>query len=321
MARGEALEKTEKGSTIHIIGAGLAGLSLARELLDRGYSVRVAETRDRIGGISILDPEASGLIEKLGSEISVSLQSTATRLGERVAIISSTGVEGVAKGVSATGFRVASPIELGIVGDRPAGVYPFHAALDLLIAGLSPGRVIAIYGANRYSLLLAEKLAQHGRKIYVISSNPVRSKKDLEILVGRVRELKGSQRLSEIRLDNNTIKADTLVIAIFKPWNPFPELPSVGHASLEIYDPKALLEASRLLAINLGCEEQARRRVKVQGAIQAFPETLTPCLRELLVVKPGGGEVWIGDRSYSIEGDYAVIRTPGDSEPLVVRGS
>lgn len=306
---------------LHIIGAGLAGLSLARELMDRGLSPRVVETRDRIGGISILDLEAIGLVEKLAQEISVSLKSTAVRIGGSTTIVSSKGVERVAWGVSATGYRVATPVELGIFGDRPAGVYPFHAALDLLIAGLSPGRVIAIYGANRYSIAMAEMLEEHSRKIYIVSPNPSLGPKNLEILRARIRGLKGPQRLTEIRLDRGSLEADTLIIAMFRPWNPFPELSPAGHASLEIYSPGALIEASRLLAINLACEEQRHRRPKIEGSVQVFPETITPCLREMLIAKPGGGVVRVGDKAYNIEGDYRVIRIPEDPGSLVVRGS
>ncbi|MDM7274509.1 MAG: NAD(P)-binding protein, partial [Thermoprotei archaeon] len=312
----------ELRGVFHVIGAGLAGLSLARELLDRGFNVKVVETRDRVGGISILDPEVSKLIGKLCSEVNVRLQSTAVKLGGLTVIVSSRGVERVVGGASATGFRVANPTELGIFGDRPAGVYPFHAALDLLVAGLSPGRVIAVYGANRYSILMAEKLAEYGRRVYVIDPGltPTQPPRGLEVVKGRVRRLKGPMRLSEIKLDRASLEADTLIIAVFKPWNPFPELPPVGHSTLEVYNPKALVEAGRLLAVNLSCGEHAYRRVIVEGGVQAFPETLTPCLRELLVAKVGGGEVKVNGESYRIEGDYAVIKVPGGPGDLRVRG-
>ena len=324
MARGGATggEARKLRGVFHIVGAGLAGLSLARELLDRGFNVKVVETRDRVGGISILDPEASMLLGKLSSSVDVRLQSTAVKLGGLTFIVSGRGVEKIAEGASATGFRVATPTELGIFGDRPAGVYPFHAALDLLVAGLSPGRVIALYGANRYSFLMAGKLAEYGRKVYIIDpgSTPTQPPKGLEVIKGKVRKVKGPLRLSEIKLDKGILEADTLIIAVFKPWNPFPELPPVGHSTLEVYNPRALVEASRLLSVNLGCGEHAYRRVKIEGGVQAFPETLTPCLRELLVVKLGGGEVKVNGENYRIEGDYAIIKVPEGPGDLRVRG-
>ncbi|MEM0366513.1 MAG: NAD(P)-binding protein [Acidilobaceae archaeon] len=305
----------------HIVGAGLSGLSLARELIDRGFNVRVSEMRDRVGGISVLDSEVVGLIEEISLEVNVSLQATAVKLGGSTVIVSSSGVETIDRGVVAVGFRTATPIELGIVGDRPAGVYPFHAVLDLIMSGLSPGRTIAIYGAHRYSVLLAEKLSEYSRRVYIIDPGSTTEiiPKNIEVIRSKVRVLKGPHRLSEIKLDKGSLEADTLIISIFKPWNPFPEFPPVGHAALETYNPGALLEASRLLAVNLSCEEQTYRRVKVEGEIQVFPKTLTPCLRELLVIKPGGGRIEVNGRVYSISGDYTIVRAPENSRDLRVR--
>lgn len=43
-----------------IIGAGLAGLTAARRIHNAGYTVRVLEARDRIGGRTWSVPQASG---------------------------------------------------------------------------------------------------------------------------------------------------------------------------------------------------------------------------------------------------------------------
>ncbi|MFN4046356.1 MAG: NAD(P)-binding protein, partial [Acidilobaceae archaeon] len=44
-------ETRELRRVSHVIGAGLAGLSLARELLNRGFNVRVVVKRGRVGGL------------------------------------------------------------------------------------------------------------------------------------------------------------------------------------------------------------------------------------------------------------------------------
>jgi NADPH-dependent 2,4-dienoyl-CoA reductase/sulfur reductase-like enzyme len=144
---------------IVIAGAGLSGLMLARELLDKGFQVRVLELRRRVGGISVIDGDARSMLDKL-SDIPVELEKAIVRVGGRTLAVSRSGVEEVVRGITATGFRVPSPAELGILGDRPSGVFPFHVALDLATEGLSIGGRIAIYGYNRYSVLLAEKLLE-----------------------------------------------------------------------------------------------------------------------------------------------------------------
>jgi monoamine oxidase len=48
-----------------VIGAGLSGIYLAYELLRKGIDVRIVEHRSRIGGISIIDPDALKYIDKL----------------------------------------------------------------------------------------------------------------------------------------------------------------------------------------------------------------------------------------------------------------
>jgi NADPH-dependent 2,4-dienoyl-CoA reductase/sulfur reductase-like enzyme len=42
-----------------VVGAGAAGLSAARTLIDRGFSVAVLEARDRIGGRAYTEPRPS----------------------------------------------------------------------------------------------------------------------------------------------------------------------------------------------------------------------------------------------------------------------
>lgn len=67
-AAADIAEIAEPGERIAVIGAGLAGLTAARELADQGFEVVVIEARDRIGGRvqSIVD-DAFGTPVELGS--------------------------------------------------------------------------------------------------------------------------------------------------------------------------------------------------------------------------------------------------------------
>ncbi|HMW46249.1 MAG TPA: FAD-dependent oxidoreductase, partial [Solirubrobacterales bacterium] len=49
-----------------VVGAGLAGLSAARELTRRGVVVAVVEARDRVGGRILNEPIGDGEIVELG---------------------------------------------------------------------------------------------------------------------------------------------------------------------------------------------------------------------------------------------------------------
>jgi monoamine oxidase len=51
-----------------VVGAGLAGLSAARSLLDAGLDVLVLEARDRVGGRTHSVEEADGLVIEYGGQ-------------------------------------------------------------------------------------------------------------------------------------------------------------------------------------------------------------------------------------------------------------
>ena len=61
-----------------VVGAGLAGLSAAREVQRRGASVLVLEARDRVGGRTLNEPIGDGKIVVFALE-----QAVRIRTGER----------------------------------------------------------------------------------------------------------------------------------------------------------------------------------------------------------------------------------------------
>lgn len=293
-----------------IIGGGLAGLSLARELEKRGIRATIFETRSRLGGIFVIDRYARKEIEKIAPQLDVRLNSTAV-LRRGVTIVSEDAEIRPRRAIVATGYRVRTPAELGIVGDRPAGVFPFHAAVDLLLEGLDIGRRVAIYGISRHSLSLAEMLLERSREVVLIGKGNARAPGDVELVEGKVRALKGTTRLEEVVTDGGKIEADAIVIAQFAPWNPFPPLPAVGQAAETAESPELVMLMSELFAENEACDGE-RIAIKLSAKARIFPPEPKSCLDRLLVFAEGPVEV--DGHRYEMSGGYSLVRIRGDAE-------
>ena len=295
-----------------VIGAGLSGLYLARELSRRGLEVRLVETRERAGGISLIDPEAKGIVERLTSQLEVETGKTAVRAAGRLLILSSEGAEEVRGGIVATGFRSKSAAEMGIWGDRPAGVFHFRSALDLLLEGFKIGERVVAYGANRYSVLLAERLLESSREVYLLDPAlppQLEVPPEVKAVKAKVRYVKGRGRLSKLVLDVGELEADALVLSSFEPWNPFPELLAVGHAAIEVYEPRALMESAEIFVENLLCEG-SYVELSVRGELAIFPTPLKSCARRFMVVMREGRAI-VNGSPYEVRGHLTLPLPPG----------
>src|SRR4051812_2301627 len=71
---------------VAIVGAGLAGLTAARELVKRGHSVVVLEARDRVGGRTFNHKLADGQAIEAGGEYVGPTQTHVAALGKSVGI-------------------------------------------------------------------------------------------------------------------------------------------------------------------------------------------------------------------------------------------
>src|SRR5438270_13423959 len=57
-----------KRADVVVIGAGLAGLSAARDVVAAGRSALVVEARGRVGGRTLNQPRGSGTVMELGGQ-------------------------------------------------------------------------------------------------------------------------------------------------------------------------------------------------------------------------------------------------------------
>lgn len=298
-----------------IVGAGLAGLALAKQLERRGIIAKVVETRERVGGIFIIDREARAEIERLEQEIEVELGSTALAIGGTIEIVSESGRRRPERAVAATGYRVRTPAELGILGDRPTGIYPFHAALDFLLEGLDIGREVVIYGINRHSLSLSEILVERARKVTLVGKGGARAPNGVELIEGRVRAVRGQGRLREVLTETQSIKADALIIAHFAPWNQLSPLPAVGQAAELVDSPNVVAMMSELFAKNEACEG-GQMAVKIIGRARLFPPKPKVCLEELLVFSER--PVLVNGIRYETSTGYALVRVKDEVEVISI---
>jgi monoamine oxidase len=79
-----AADAGEDRVDVAIVGGGLAGLTAARRLVAKGYSVRVLEARDRVGGRTLSIPIGGGKVIDLGGQWVGPLPGQASQVQDRI---------------------------------------------------------------------------------------------------------------------------------------------------------------------------------------------------------------------------------------------
>jgi pyruvate/2-oxoglutarate dehydrogenase complex dihydrolipoamide dehydrogenase (E3) component len=163
-------------ASVAVVGAGQSGLIAARMLAERRLATTLVERLPAPGG-----QEPEGAPERRLADaaraagVAMRLGTFAVRwTGDELVTL---GVEGATRLrvealVVATGTRPATRAELGIAGDRCAGVLPATAAVHLIEAGVLPGYSPAVCGGGGLARRCAELLLESGaHQVTVISDH------------------------------------------------------------------------------------------------------------------------------------------------------
>ncbi|WP_148882581.1 NAD(P)/FAD-dependent oxidoreductase [Thermococcus aciditolerans] len=247
-----------------VIGGGPAGMAAAVRAKELGLNVLLLDENDYLGGIlpqcihpgfglhyfreELTGPEFAARLAKRLVELGVEYRTAARVMEirnysdlEKVVIFTSPSgaYQAWAKAVIyAAGARERHAFEIGIVGDRVAGIYTAGEAQTLMdIYGVMPGREVVIVGSGDVGLIMARRFALEGAKVKaVIELMPypgglarnVMILKDFEIplyLSHKVVEVRGRgrvERVKVVKVDENLneipgsefwIEADTLIIS------------------------------------------------------------------------------------------------------------
>jgi NADPH-dependent 2,4-dienoyl-CoA reductase/sulfur reductase-like enzyme len=209
-----------------VVGAGQSGLIAARLLAEGGVETTMLERLPAPGG-----QEPEGAIEKdlaaraAQSGVTFRLGTCALRWnGSALATLGIDGADTLAVDalVIATGTRPATRGELGIAGDRCAGILPATAAVHLIEAGVLPGHRPVIYGGGAFAARSAVLLLEGGsRQVTIVTADPpvAALPVDVRLVTGwRIASANGRPRLSTLTLERGAarevIAADALVLAV-----------------------------------------------------------------------------------------------------------
>lgn len=151
---------------VGIVGAGNCGLIAGRLLAERVRRVVVVERLPAAGG---QEPERPGaeLLTRMAADAGLELMLGATAVrwdGSRLETLGVGGADRIDLDalVVATGSRPATRAELGIAGDRCAGVLPGSAALHMIEAGMLPGHNPVVVGGGSLAASLVGALRHAG---------------------------------------------------------------------------------------------------------------------------------------------------------------
>lgn len=210
---------------VGVVGAGLSGLIAATELAAEAVDVVVIERLPHPGG---QEPEPP-ITERLGAEArsaGVKLLLGTLAVSWDSGRLETLGVEG-ARALSldalviATGTRPRTRAELGIAGDRCAGVVAGSAAVHLTECGVLLGHDPVIVGSGQHAARIAELILDAGARSVTVAAPGLRLAKmptRAEVLTEcRVISAHGQARVVSLLIEKagevRSLRSDALILA------------------------------------------------------------------------------------------------------------
>jgi NADPH-dependent 2,4-dienoyl-CoA reductase/sulfur reductase-like enzyme len=193
-----------------VVGAGISGLTIAGEA-GRAASVTIIDRLPAAGGVLGYEDPVIRELEHMVRDrhVEMLLGTTALRWRvNRLLVAGPRGIEWIAADrlVFCGGTRPSTAAELGVGGDRPAGVFSATVAIHLMEAGVRLGNTVVVVGASDWAESAGNWLARQGvRVIPVITAEDVPDLHD-HWLGWRVLEVHGAARVSHVVLARDHVR-------------------------------------------------------------------------------------------------------------------
>ena len=196
-----------------VVGAGASGLAVAAEL-SRTVRVMLVERLPSTGGVLGYEhPVVAALTEACErAGVVFVLGTTAVRRDHTRLLIAGPGGVGWIEYhhlVYAGGSRPATQAELGIGGERLAGVFPAPVAIHLMEAHVRLGNSVVVLGAGDWCARAAHELQQQGAARVTLTS--------VQFPGWAPTQVCGDSRVAELTLANGdlrrTIDCDAVILA------------------------------------------------------------------------------------------------------------
>jgi hypothetical protein len=186
-----------------VVGAGISGLTVAGEVGAR-QSVTIIDRLPAVGGVlgyeHQLVRELQGIVAARQND--VLLGTTALRwVDHRLLVAGPRGIEWIAADrlVFCGGSRPSTAAELGIGGDRPAGLFSATVAIHLMEAGVRLGQNVVLVGSSDWAERAADHIARTGARVAArLDGDEPRQRSDDEWAGWRLFEVHGAARVSHV---------------------------------------------------------------------------------------------------------------------------